>query len=134
MPHLYTVGLRFTGSQLDPAYISRRLNLVANAQLSLEDIQAGRLRREPFWTYDGEDQVGFQSEWNSLDEGLQFLLGCLRPRKLEIVALALEFHAIWWCGHFQASFDGGPTLSAKLMTEIGSYGIPLFIDNYFCED
>lgn len=47
--------------------------------------------------------------------------------------LPLEFDAVWWCGHFQSSFDGGPELPAELLTEIGSYGIPLYIDNYFNE-
>lgn len=132
--HTYTVELRFMGPTLEPADISRRLNLVASTELSLAGSQAGTRRRQPFWAYNGQGEVGFHSEWKSLDEGLQFLLGCLHSRKPEIAALALEFRAVWWCGHFQASFDGGPTLPAELMTEIGSYGIPLSIDNYFSED
>lgn len=132
--HTYTVELRFMGSQLEPADISRRLNLVASTELSLAESQVGARRRQPFWSYNGQGEIGFHSEWKSLDEGLQFLLGCLRSRKTEIAALALEYRAIWWCGHFQSSFDGGPTLPADLMREIGSYGIPLSIDNYFSED
>lgn len=122
------------GPQLDPADISRRLNLVASTELSLAESQVGARRRQPYWAYNGYGEIGFNSEWASLDEGMRFLLGCLRSRKPEIAVLALEFRAIWWCGHFQSSFDGGPTLSAELMTEIGSYGIPLSIDNYFSED
>ncbi|WP_420714754.1 hypothetical protein [Roseateles sp. SL47] len=133
-PHTYTVELRFIGSKLEPANISRRLSLAASAELGLLESQASTRRREPFWAYNGKGEIGFQSEWTSLDEGLQFLLGCLRARKPEIVALSLEFRSIWWCGHFQASFDGGPTLSANLLKEIGSYGIPLSIDHYFSED
>jgi hypothetical protein len=132
-PHTYTVELRFFGPQLEPITISRRLNLVASAEFSLVGGQASTRRRAPFWAYNGKGEVGFQSEWNSLEEGLQFLLGCLRSRKPEIAAISSEFRAVWWCGHFQASFDGGPTLSADLMTEVGSYGIPLSIDNYFSE-
>lgn len=132
-PHTYTVELRFIGPQLEPIDISKRLNLVASAELIPPGGQVGTRRRDPFWAYNGKGEVGFQSEWESLEEGLQFLLGCLRSRKSEIVTIAHEFRAIWWCGHFQASFDGGPTLSADLMTEIGSYGLPLSIDNYFSE-
>ncbi len=133
VPHTYTVELRIIGQQLDPRVISKRLDLAASAELSPSQGQAGTRRREPFWAYNGKGEVGFQSDWTSLDEGLQFLLGCLRSRKPEIAAIAREFRAIWWCGHFQTSFDGGPTLSAELMMEIGSYGIPLSIDNYFSE-
>jgi len=120
--------------RLEPAEISRRLNLAASSELSLADSQAGTRRQQPFWAYNGQGEVGFHSEWKSLDEGLHFLLGCLHFRKAEIAALATEFRALWWCGHFQASFDGGPTLPAELMTEIGSYGIPLSIDNYFSQE
>lgn len=132
--HTYTVELRFMGWQLEPADISGRLNLTASSELSVAESQNGARKRQPFWAYNGQGEVGFHSEWKSLDEGLRFLLGCLRSRKSEIAALALEFRAIWWCGHFQSSFGGGPTLPVELMTEIGSYGIPLSIDNYFSED
>jgi hypothetical protein len=132
-PHTYTVELRFIGQQLEPLNISRRLGLAASAELSLVQGQAGKKRREPFWAYNGKGEVGFQSEWTSLEEALQFLLGCLHSRKSEIAAIAREFRAIWWCGHFQTSFDGGPTLSPDLMAEVGSYGIPLSIDNYFSD-
>lgn len=111
-PHTYTVELRFIDPQLEPADISRRLNLIASAELSPGEGLTGMRRRHPFWAYNGKGEVGFQSEWESLEAGLQFLLGCLRSRKSEIVTIAQEFRAIWWCGHFQASFDGGPTLSA----------------------
>jgi len=131
--HAYTVELRFIGPQLEPTDISKRLNLVASAELSPAGRLVGTRRRTPFWAYNGKGEIGFQSEWESLEEGLQFLLGCLQSRKSKVVTIAQEFRAIWWCGHFQASFDGGPTLSADLMTEIGSYGIPLSIDNYFSE-
>jgi hypothetical protein len=30
-----------------------------------------------------------------------------------------DHHAIWWCGHFQDSFDGGPTLSARILERLG---------------
>ena len=131
--HTYTVELRFMGPQLESTDISRRLHLVASAELSPAGGQVGTRRRDPFWAYNGKGEIGFQSEWESLEAGLQFLLGSLRSRKSKIVAIAQESRAIWWCGHFQSSFDGGPTLSADLMTEIGSYGIPLSIDNYFSE-
>lgn len=132
--HTYTVELRFTGEQLEPRDVARKLNLVASNEIGRLRHEDGARRRQPFWAYNGQGEIGFQSEWKCLEEGLRFLLGCLHSRKAEIVALAVEFRGIWWCGHFQAGFDGGPTLSAELLTEIGTYGIPLSIDNYFSED
>lgn len=78
--------------------------------------------------------MGFQSEWASLEDGLEFLLKSLDSRKTEIIAAARQFEGLWWCRHFQSSFDGGPTMSSKLLTEIGSYGMPLSIDNYFSDE
>ena len=91
------------------------------------------MRRHPFWAYDGRGEAGFQDEWDSLEDGLQFLLKQLNSRKTDIVALARQFDGYWWCGHFQASFSGGPTLSAKLLAELASYEIPISIDNYFSD-
>lgn len=78
--------------------------------------------------------MGFKPEWASLQEGLEFLLEGLSSRKAEIIALGRQYDGVWWCGHFQASFDGGPTLSPKLLTELGSYEISLSIDNYFNDE
>lgn len=131
LTHVYTVGLRFYGDQLEPAAISARLNLQPSHASSPSQNQSTTRKRRQFWGYNGQGEVGFQAEWESLEDGLKFLLKTLRSRKAEIVAIARQFDGVWWCGHFQASFDGGPTLSAKLLTELGSYEIRLSIDNYF---
>jgi hypothetical protein len=129
--HAYTVELSFYGDQLDPSEISACLNLQPSGSLSQSQIQLTTRKRRPYWGYNGQGEMGFQLEWACLEEGLEFLLKNLRSRKPEILTLARQFDAAWWCGHFQTSFDGGPTLSPKLLTEIGSFGIPLSIDNYF---
>ncbi|MCL2714935.1 MAG: DUF4279 domain-containing protein [Alphaproteobacteria bacterium] len=134
VPHAYTVALRFTGDQLVPSEISARLNLQPSHASDQSQDPSTTRRRCPFWTYNGQGEEGFQPEWTCLEDGLTFLLKRLRSRKAQIIALACEFDALWWCGNFQASFNGGPTLSAKLLTEIGSTGIPLSIDNYFCDE
>lgn len=132
--HTYTVQLRFSGEQLDPSEVSARLNLVSsNSSRQLENQPSTRKRR-PYWAYNGQGEEGFQPEWACLEDGLKFLLKILSPRKSEIIALAGQYEAVWWCGHFQASFDGGPTLSPKLLTEIGSYEVCLSIDNYFSDE
>jgi hypothetical protein len=132
--HVYTVELRFSGDQLEPSEVSSRLNLQPSREFSSSQNQQILKTRRPYWVYNGQGEIGFQSEWTSLEDGLEFLLKALRPRKAEVIALALQFDGLWWCGHFQASFDGGPTLSPKLLTELGSYEISLSIDNYFNDE
>lgn len=132
--HAYTVQLRFSGDHLAPSEISTRLNLQPSNAFDQSQSQLLTKKRRPYWAYNGQGEVGFQSEWSYLEDGLEFLLKSLRSRKVEVIALSRQFDGLWWCGHFQASFDGGPTLSPKLLTEIGSYEIPLSIDNYFNDE
>jgi hypothetical protein len=132
--HVYTVELRFSGSRLEPADISKRLALTPSNELGRAGVAAGGRSRRPFWAYNGHGEAGFKPEWESLEEGLRFLIDCLASRKAEVSLLARRFDAVWWCGHFQSSFDGGPTLSAKLLMEIGGYGAALAVDNYFSDE
>jgi hypothetical protein len=134
MAHVYTVELRFSGDQLEPSEISSRLNLQPSDAFSLSQNQSSQRKRRPYWAYNGQREKGFQPEWLRLEDGLEFLLKNLRVRKAEIISLARQFDGLWWCGHFQTSFNGGPTLSPALLTEIGSYGILLSIDNYFSDE
>lgn len=41
-----------------------------------------------------------------------------------------KFDLVWWCGHFQSSFDGGPMISPSLLTRLGEFGVLLFIDQF----
>jgi hypothetical protein len=86
------------------------------------------------WGYNGHDLTGFQPEWPSLEQGLRFLLPRLTPLQGTLADLSTEFKGIWWCGHFQSSFDGGPTLAPALLRELAGFEIPLYIDNYFSGD
>lgn len=132
--HTYTVQLRFSADQLEPAEISAKLNLTPSHTSSQLQNQSATKKRRAFWAYNGQGEVGFKTEWLCLEDGLEFLFKSLGPKKAEILAVARQFEGLWWCGHFQASFDGGPTLSPKVLTELGSYGIPLSIDNYFSDE
>jgi hypothetical protein len=42
-----------------------------------------------------------------------------------------QYDLVWWCGYFQNRFDGGPTLSGRMLQRLGTFGVELFIDNYF---
>lgn len=134
MTHIYTIELRFTGHNLDPSEISARLKLEPSNSFSQSQSNSTTKKRCPYWAFNGQGEVGFQSEWESLESALEFLLRSLDSRKAEIISLSSEFDGVWWCGHFQSSFNGGPMLSPKLLIEMGSYGIPMSIDNYFSEE
>jgi uncharacterized protein DUF4279 len=132
--HIYTVELRLSGDQLEPSEISSRLGLHPSNASSPGQNQLRTRKRRPYWAYNGQGEIGFQPEWTWLEDGLKFLLSNLGKKKSEVIALAHQFDGLWWCGHFQASFDGGPKLSPQLLSELGSYEIPLSIDNYFSDE
>ena len=142
--HNYAVELRFYGDMLDPAEITERLNLQPSItcqsygcgvgkrkEMPCLSCGAGRRKGKPFWGYDGHDAKGYQFKWESLDEGIAFLLGQIPPIRAKVIELSQNYYSYFWCGHFQTSFCGGPTLSPKLLDEIARYGLSLFIDNYF---
>jgi hypothetical protein len=58
------------------------------------------------------------------------VLESLWPHRDKIAKYAATSKLVWWCGHFQSSFDGGPTLSLALLRKLGEFGADLHIDNY----
>ena len=133
-PHTYTIELRISGNQLNPEEITKKLNLKPNKTSNNPRPLLNKKNKQPFWSYNGSDKQGFQGEWVDLEEGLQFIIEALNFQKINIIDLSKKHEIVWWCGHFQSSFDGGPTFSAKLLSELSSFGIPLSIDNYFSEE
>ena len=131
--HCYTIELRFTGDNLDPVELTRRFNLQPHNATSGSGMEMGGRKRRPFWAYNGHCEDGFQAQWQSLDLALNFLIHQLLPHRKKIINLSKEFEGVWWCGHFQASFNGGPTLSARTLGSLSSFGLPLTIDNYFSD-
>ncbi|MCW5236610.1 DUF4279 domain-containing protein [Verminephrobacter eiseniae] len=118
--------------QLEPSEISARLNLESNNSFSKSQNQPTERQRTPFWGYDGKGDAGYQHDWESLEDGLKFLIKILDSRKAEIIAIGRQFDGCWWCGYSQANSDGGgPMPSPPLLAEIGSYEMPLCIENYF---
>jgi hypothetical protein len=131
--HTYSVELRFFGDFLDPAEITAILGLRPSIYSSNEEPLLNR-KRQPFRGYNGSEHPDFQAQWQSLEDGLAFVACRLAPLKSEIVQLSKRFDGLWWCGHFQSSFDGGPTLSPGLLANVASYGCPLYLDNYHTID
>jgi hypothetical protein len=129
--HRYTVEIRFVGDRLDPSEISRRLHLQPSSSMAQIAAGSSGRRRIPFWAYNGKGEAGFCAEWQSLEQGLEFLVQRIAPVRSVVIELSKSFNGIWWCGHFQSSFDGGPTLSPRILVDVASFGLPLSIDNYF---
>jgi hypothetical protein len=132
--HHYSVQLRITGENLSPDEISNLLKLQPN-QTRIAGQRRGRdsTWTKSLWSYDGSGD-DTQREWMFLDEGLMFVMNKLWSKKDLINSFKDKFDVVWWCGHFQTSFDGGPTFSISLLEKLAEFGVPLFLDNYFTED
>jgi len=127
--HQYTVEFRIFGNTLDPGLITRELGLEpCQVRTPGGSRFEGRTDRG-MWAYNGPPDAPV--EWRSLEEGLTFVLGTLWPYRQQVAQFATSAELIWWCGHFQSSIDGGPTLSPDLLKKLGEFGADLYIDNYF---
>lgn len=88
---------------------------------------------ESIWGYNGSDEFDYSIRWENFEDGLEFVLDKLEPLRetLDEFISAEKNTCVWWCGHFYSSFDGGPTLSPKLLRRLGDFGVELYIDNYW---
>jgi|SoiMetStandDraft_5_1073268.scaffolds.fasta_scaffold88539_1 uncharacterized protein DUF4279 len=128
--HRYTVELRVWDDDLDPDVITRETGLQP-CQTRRRGLKRGeRIDSEGLWAFDG----GYSQDWDSLSDGLSFLLDRLRGYEEFFQRYAAKYDVVWWCGHFQSAFDGGPTLSHELLERLTFFGASLFIDNYFSRD
>ena len=134
MGHQYTVEFRIFSATLDPVTITRELGL-RPCQTRIQGSQrADGKTLTGMWAFDGtDDESAGKIEWTSLEEGLAYVLGRLWPLRETIEKYAANADLIWWCGHFQDGFDGGPQLSPSLLSRLGEFGAALYIDNYFSE-
>jgi hypothetical protein len=132
--HKYTVELRIYGKILDPIVVSSDLGLKPSRIVKIGDRRSrNTFWEESMWAYNrSEEDIGIY--FDSLEEGLALLIEDLWPVRNKIKNYSSKYEVIWWCGHFQSSFDGGPTLSFKLINLLCKFGAHLFIDNYFSED
>jgi Domain of unknown function (DUF4279) len=125
--HKYTVELRIFGKTLDPDAITRETGLQP-CQTRLAGSQLGsQTFAESMWAFDGNGPT----DWNSLEEGLEYVLDQLGHNRTLFAEYRERYDMIWWCGHFQRRFDGGPSLSGPTLAKLGVFGVELFIDNYF---
>jgi hypothetical protein len=134
MAHLYTVEFRIYSEHLVPTDITDRLGLVpCNAvEIGAHGAREGNKHQ---WCFNGTSDPPVEDpEWDELEDGLQFVSAQLQPKKLILAELRKMTEQIWWCGHYQSSFDGGPLLSASVLAQLSEIGAPLYIDNYFSSE
>lgn len=131
--HEYTVELRICGRELDPEAVTADLALHPTQVRRLGE-ERGKSKKweETVWSYDGFKHEKGKS-WDSLDEALVFMLRKLWPLRSKLEEYKQRHKVILWCGHFQSSFDGGPTLCPSTLKMLGDLGVELFIDNYFSD-
>ena len=133
--HKYTVEFRIEGRILIPSDVTEALGLEPCQVRRAVDIAEGKRQRNAMWAYDGgSGDAATKRDWDSLEEGLLFLHEQLSPKRAAIYLNFARFDICWWCGHFQQSFDGGPTFSAQLFQKLADFGAPLVLDNYFSRE
>ena len=130
--HIYTVEFRIFSEVLDPAVITEELELKPCQIRPNGSLRSDGKKWIGMWAFDGTEGTG-RMEWPSLEDGLAHVLGKLWPLKEKIATYRANSELMWWCGHFQSSFDGGPKLSPSLLSSLGEFGVALYIDNYFRE-
>jgi hypothetical protein len=129
--HEYTVELRIHGTDLVPATITQELTLEPCLVREVGEFRGGgTVWDKALWAYSGFP-AGHSKYWSSLEDGLKFILDRMEPFQIQIDNYKQKYELVWWCGHFQSSFDGGPTLSVQLMRRLADLGVDLYIDNYF---
>jgi hypothetical protein len=129
--HEYSVQFRIIDETLDPSAVTNELGLQPSLVWTAGSYKAPGKTYPGMWAYNGSAPDVLVS-WNSLAEGLEFLLGKLLPHREAIQRYGKNgAKLIWWCANFQSGFDGGPLFSPELLKKLGEFGAELFIDNYF---
>ncbi len=128
--HEYSVEFRIYGENLDPEIISKELGLHPNRTERVGDVYLKKTRTQAMWSYDGNDG---KLEWESLEAAILFIMGKLENKISIIEKYKAHYDLMWWCGHFQSSFDGGPEFSADLLKRLGHFGVKLYINCHFFE-
>ncbi|SRR6266446_10934628 len=131
--HEYLVELRIYGKDLEPAAVTKELGLQPSIVKRAGDAVSTKRIDCGLWAYNGSES-GEPIRWNSLDEGLEFVIKKLGDSSSRLKSYKDKYHVVFWCGHFQSSFDGGPLLSPALLRDLGEFGVPVFIDNYFSSE
>lgn len=136
--HYYTVEfvIYTDKDEFDIDSISNTLGITpSNFKIKGEPISDtnSKVHSESMWGYSVSPESGHE-DWESLEDGLKALLNIFLPLENKIRHYLTRYQVVIWCGHFSSSFDGGPTLSADVLRQLGKLGAELFLDTYFITD
>lgn len=127
--HKYTVSLRIASAELDVAQVTKELGLSPTQTRSVGDRKNGiAVWDKALWEFEVHPQG--RSDWDSLEEGLATLLKIFDAHEDALRKYGEKHEVFIWCGHFSSSFDGGPHLSAGILSALGNFGVPLWLDTY----
>jgi len=133
--HQYTVEFRIHGIDLDVSSVTVDLGLEPSLiRRAGEHRSKTEQWAEAMWAYNGFPEVAGSKHWTSLEEGLSFVLEKLWPVRNKLDTYRGKRKLILWCGHFQSSFDGGPSLSPAILQRLGEFGADLYLDTYLSDD
>jgi len=126
----YTVEFRIEGVSLIPLDVTKILEITPCHTRSIHKIKDKK--QIPLWSYDGvsSEKHFVEQEWNSLEEGLTFLLDKLANKKFLISSHFSSYKTYFWCAHFKNSFNAGPTFSPELLKSLSDFGSELIIRSY----
>ena len=129
--HEYSVALRISGVNLDPAEVSARLRLTpTQVRIAGQPRPGGKsIWDESVWEY--EVRPDGRTAWSSIEEGLRALLSEFQSSNQILEHYQSNVHVFLWCGHFSSSFNGGPTFSSTLLKQLGDFGVELYLDTFF---
>jgi hypothetical protein len=124
----YKVCLRVCGAGLNPPSVTAELGIQPTKVIRVGDPGPLGPAPIPVWMWQALKDDGSE-KWNELEAGLQTVIDAFRSRKATLAELKQHWEVLLFCGYFTDEL-GGPTLSPKLLRELGDLGIELFLDTY----
>lgn len=131
--HTYSVALAISGDDLDEAALSGLAVLKDGAFREKGEPLAPGSRSKAStksWWLSFDPREG-KPEWQSLDEGLKYLVEELQPVREVLHELGKRFSVSAYCGHFGSGFGGGPSILPETLGKLADLGLTLTIKTYW---
>jgi hypothetical protein len=128
--HEYSVALVLQGEDLNPDAVSAMLDLQPTQSWRKGEVRTTRPAVVSGWEFEVHPNAETRY-WDDLEQGLNAALDVLESKRDVVSQLQAGYAVVWWIGHFQSCFDGGPAFSPQLLRRLADFGVELGIDNYF---
>jgi hypothetical protein len=130
--HKYTVDLMISAAELDADEISGLLKLRPSTFFRKGELLSNKTQsRRDCSSFSVHFDPPHGGEWDSLEDGLSFMLDCIGPLQNELLQLGERFSCEAYCGHFGSGFGGGPSISPKTLQRLSSLGLGITIKAYW---